>query len=65
MLPKKQYRVTCRVGSGKPWRYAERGGGAYTQERHARARVKEHLRKGREAKLYVTECNWVELQVDE
>jgi hypothetical protein len=72
VLPKQLFRVTVK---GAQLRYAEKGGGTFASEKTARDRIADLRRKEArpkysyektdlppaEIKLFVTDCNWIEL----
>lgn len=61
-LPKKTYELVVELGSGSPWRYAEKGGGHYSVLGHARNAAEQHRKKGREARIYESDCVWSEVE---
>lgn len=42
--------------------FYKKGGGKYTILEHARKAKKDIERRGGEAKIFITECNWVEVE---
>lgn len=61
-LPKRLYYVKVRsIDGSKRFTYTERGGGKYTHLHHAQACAEAQRRKGREARIFVTDTEWREL----
>ena len=56
-LPKKLYYVLIKPG-GKPLGFRQKGGGTYTDEKHARGQYNHLKWYGSNVELHVGELNW-------
>lgn len=56
--PKKMYWVEFSRGDGPSLRYAQRGGGKYSSRKEAERRVAEIRKRGNQAFMHETDCNW-------
>jgi hypothetical protein len=60
-LPKELYRIVVHPGEGQRIHRTERGGGTYHRRVDALNAYARHTNRGRNAVLYVTECDWKEV----
>lgn len=58
MPPKRVYWVDYTKGNGPDLKYAEKGGGLFSQLRYAEERAEGHNKKGRDAVVLYADVEW-------
>lgn len=58
MPPKQVFWVQVTKADGPKLKYAERGGGLFSQLRHAEDRAAKHNKAGRDAIILVSDLDW-------
>lgn len=56
--PKKMYWIEYSQGDGPPVRYGQRGGGKYSSMKEAKQRIAVLRKRGNQAFLFETDCEW-------